>query len=223
MQKAETKKKEWDEQAASTQDLCRQVCRTVDQAEFDMVISDIRHKLDIKGSLDAILDIGCGNGLVLSKFDKNFKHIHGVDFSLNMIEQARMIVPHGHFDVCDANDLKFENSRFDRVMAYSIFHYFPDFDYALTVIREMIRVCKKGGIVLIGDILDNAFENGIKESSDLDYEKRIPLIQRYSEWKFFDLKKIFGILENLGHSVEILPQPRNFKCAYYRKDLRIRI
>ena len=140
-----------------------------------------------------------------------------------MIEQARMIVPHGHFDVCDANDLKFEDGRFDRVMAYSIFHYFPDFDYAVTVIKEMIRVCRKGGIVLIGDILDSAFENKIKGGSDLDYEQKIPLIQRYSEWKFFDLEKIAGIFESKGRTVEILPQPQNFKCADYRKDLRIRI
>ncbi len=223
MHKAEIKKTEWDQQAISTQDLCRQVCRTVDQNEFDRVVEDIRNKLQIRGKLGAILDVGCGNGLFLSKFSSHFNDIYGVDFSSNMIEQARILAPYGHFEVGNANDLKFSGGQFDRVIAYSIFHYFRDYDYAVTVMREMIRVCKKGGIILIGDILDDAFEGKIKGSSDLDYEQKIPLIQRYSEWRFFNLGNIVRIFENDVRGVEILSQPENFKCAYYRKDLRIRI
>lgn len=223
MHKTRIKKTEWDQQAVSAQDLCRQVCRTIDQDEFQRVVDDVKDKLQLPGKLSAILDVGCGNGLLLSKFTNHFDNLYGVDFSPNMIEQARTIVRHGHFCIGNANDLKFGNGQFDRVMAYSIFHYFPDFDYAATVVLEMIRVSKKGGLILIGDILDHAFENKIKGGSDLDYEKKIPLIQRYSEWKFFDLKKFARLFGNNVHSVEILSQPENFKCAYYRKDLRIRV
>ena len=107
------------------------------------------------------------------------------------------------------------------MVVLSIFHYFPSVKYGFDVIDEMIRVCKKGGVILIGDLLDKDDENMIKKGSDKDCEKQIPSIQRYSEWQFFDLNKSRDYFEGKGYRVDILDQPEDFKCAYYRKDLRI--
>ena len=85
----------------------------------------------------------------------------------------------------------------------------------------MIRVCKKGGVIFIGDLLDKDYEELIKNGSDLEYEKKIPHIKRYSEWQFFDLNESKDIFVSKGYNVDILDQPRDFKCAHYRKDLRI--
>jgi len=117
--------------------------------------------------------------------------------------------------------LNFESETFDRILSYSIFHYFPSIEYGYNTIDEMIRVCKKGGLILIGDILDKNFEKMIKDGSDLEYEKEIPHIQRYSEWQFYDLNEISDHFEFRGYKVDLLDQPENFKCTLYRKDLRI--
>lgn len=218
--KCHQKQHEWDEQARGGEDQYRQVCRTVDKNEFAEVIQDIKLKLKLGEGVENMLDVGCGNGFMLS-FLKNYARIlSGVDFSEVMIDEVSKSLE-GVFKVGEANKLDFEDNQFDRVMSYSIFHYFPNLDYGYSAIQEMIRVCKKGGVVLVGDLLDEQFENEIKGASNLSYEKEIPSIQRYSEWQFFDLNKLKLDFIEMGFKVEILPQPETFKCGYYRKDLRI--
>jgi ubiquinone/menaquinone biosynthesis C-methylase UbiE len=221
MNQIEIKKTEWDDQADSTDNPCHQVCRTVDNSELAELITDITIKLSIPNQLPSILDIGCGNGLVLSHFKKNFTTVYGVDFSPKMVEAAQQLIPDGKFQQGEATTLKFADDQFDRILSYSIFHYFPDEEYAINAIQEMIRVCKKGGVILIGDMLDQNYENDIKGGSNLEYEKKIPIIQRYSQWIFYDLVKLQQTVEQQGYKVEILSQSEHFKCAHYRKDLRI--
>ena len=117
--------------------------------------------------------------------------------------------------------LNTKNNYFDRVLCYSIFHYFPSYNYALEVILEMIRVTKPGGLILLGDILDAHFESEIKGNSDLEYEKTIPLIHRYSQWRFYNFKKLIDDLAAYTTKVEVLTQPETFVLATYRKDIRI--
>ena len=94
-------------------------------------------------------------------------------------------------------------------------------DFIEPLLQEIKRTCKKGGILLIGDILDKKYEEEIKRNSDLAYEKKIPSIQRYSEWMFYDLKQLSKTFQDYGYRVEILTQPSHFKCSYYRRDIRI--
>ena len=215
------KQSEWDEQAKNSPDLGRQVCRTVDEAEFLKLIEDIKKKLMLEGKLDSILDVGCGNALVLNHLKGFFQNIYGTDFSVNMVEKAQSLIPQGLFSQGEADSLKFKDNQFDRVLSYSIFHYFPSVTYGYKVIHEMIRVCKKDGVVLIGDLLDKQQEATIKGGSNLEYEKKIPHIQRYSEWLFFDLLELQKNFVKEGYKVEVLDQPNNFKCSHYRKDIRI--
>ena len=215
------KRKEWDQQADNTNDVCNQVCRTVDEQEFMKLITDIKKKLFITETYDSILDVGCGNAAILSYFKNSFNYIYGIDFSSSMIKKAKEIISEGIFSQGEATSLDFKSGCFDRVLAYSIFHYFPSIDYGFQAIQEMIRVCKKGGVIIIGDVLDKVFEDEIKGGSDLEYEKIIPLIYRHSQWCFFDLVDIQKHFKAQGYKVEILSQPTHFKCAYYRKDIRI--
>ena len=85
----------------------------------------------------------------------------------------------------------------------------------------MIRVTKPGGLILLGDILDANFESEIKGNSDLEYEKTIPLIHRYSQWRFYNFKKLIDDLAAYTTKVEVLTQPETFVLATYRKDIRI--
>lgn len=215
------KKREWDHQVGATDNILHQVCRRVDEQEFLNLIIDIKEKLFIESSRHSILDVGCGNAVILNHLRRSFQEVYGMDFSSSMISKAKELIPEGTFSQGEATKLDFESESFERVLAYSIFHYFPSVQYGYEVINEMIRVCKKGGVILIGDLLDKDYEHIIKNESNLEYEKKIPHIQRYSEWQFFNLNKSRDYFEGKGYRVDILDQPENFKCAYYRKDLRI--
>jgi ubiquinone/menaquinone biosynthesis C-methylase UbiE len=138
-----------------------------------------------------------------------------------MIKNAKKIMPKGIFSLGEANKLLFDDSQFDRVISYSIFHYFPDETYIFQTIDEMIRVAKPGGVIFLGDLLDSNFEQEIKGASDLEYEKTLPYIMRYSQWNFCNLEKIRLHYQRKSIHAEILPQPENFKLSHYRKDIRI--
>jgi len=215
------KQREWDYQAGATDNILHQVCRRVDEQEFFNLIIDIKEKLFIEIFRYSVLDVGCGNAVILKHLRRSFQEVYGTDFSSSMINKAKELIPEGNFSQGEATKLDFGSESFERVLAYSIFHYFPSVQYGYEVINEMIRVCKKGGVILIGDLLDKDYEDIIKNESDLEYEKKIPHIQRYSEWQFFDLNESKALFESKGYKVDIFDQPEDFKCAHYRKDLRI--
>jgi ubiquinone/menaquinone biosynthesis C-methylase UbiE len=215
------KQKEWDTQGSSHSDFKEQVCRPITEEDWQALLADIQSKLLLPNQFNSILDVGCGNALILSSIQQNFNSIYGIDYGESMIKNAKKLLPHGHFKKGDAGKLDFENERFDRVLSYSIFHYFPDETYVYNAIDEMIRVTKPGGVILIGDLLDKNHEENIKGNSDLAYEEKLPYILRYSHWTFCDLEKIKAHFENQISKVEILNQPKTFKLSHYRKDLRI--
>ena len=214
------KQKEWDEQSLSTADPSAQVCRPMDPESVGVLVEDIRAKLKLRPGLGAILDVGCGNGLLLEQLAGDFQTLAGVDYSADMVKHARERLE-GRFEQGEAAKLSFADHSFDRVLGYSIFLYFPSEDYALEAVREMGRVLAPGGVALIGDLLDQTKEAEIKGGSNLEYEKKIPLIQRYSEWRFFDLERLVRYMRDSGFEAEMLEQPESFRLRRYRKDLRI--
>lgn len=96
-----------------------------------------------------ILDVGCGNGNLFSLLPDGKYELFGVDFSENMIGEAkRNCGTEATFSVADAEKLPFESDTFDIIVCNASFHHYihPD-----TVLEEMHRVLKDGGKLLIGD------------------------------------------------------------------------
>ena len=96
-----------------------------------------------------ILDVGCGNGNLFSLLPDGKYELFGVDFSENMIGEAkRNCRTKATFSVADAEKLPFESDTFDIIVCNASFHHYihPD-----TVLEEMNRVLKDGGKLLIGD------------------------------------------------------------------------
>ncbi|MCZ2721219.1 class I SAM-dependent methyltransferase [Marinomonas sp. 15G1-11] len=221
MSEFNSKQAEWDEIARVNRDFKAQVGRPFDDVLWQALSIDVEQKLMLSAHANSILDVGCGNGLLLSKLLSKCAHYAGIDYSEAMIGEAKKLLPAGTFYQSQASQLPFDDNEFERVLSYSIFHYFPSYQYALDVIKEMIRVCKPGGVILIGDILDNRFEQDIKSNSNLEYEKTIPLIHRYSQWRFFSFEQLKSDLQHHVNKVEILTQPAHFPLSQYRKDLRL--
>lgn len=215
------KRRDWNEQALAKEDFCQQVCRQVTEESFSKITEDITQKLELSGGEYSLLDVGCGNGYLLQHLQKYCSSVSGSDFSEEMVNKARCNIPSGEFICGEALSVGFPENSFDRVLIYSVFHYFPDSSYAKKVVKEAIRVCQPGGKILLGDLLDQSDEERIKGGSDLEYEKTIPLIQRYSGWLFLNLEDVLGFVHSLGYRCEILSQPEEWPLASYRKDIKI--
>lgn len=99
---------------------------------------------------DRVLEVGVGTGINTSLYPF-YCHITGVDLSSSMLDKARERVEreglrHVRLLEMDAQNLKFEDDSFDIVYAPYLVSVVPD---PLLVAREMRRVCKPGGKIII--------------------------------------------------------------------------
>ena len=96
-----------------------------------------------------VLEVGVGTGLNLSLYPRGC-HVTGIDFSARMLEHAEERIAREQLDASlfqmDAADLRFPDDSFDVVYAPYVISVVPD---PVTVLREMRRVCRPGGRLII--------------------------------------------------------------------------
>ena len=96
-----------------------------------------------------ILEVGVGTGLNLSLY-KRGSDVTGIDFSPQMLDRAEARAAREGLNPrlfeMDAADLRFPDDSFDVVYAPYLISVVPD---PVSVLREMQRVCRPGGRLLI--------------------------------------------------------------------------
>lgn len=102
---------------------------------------------------DVVLDAGCGTGVNISKLNGRVARIVGIDFSPEMIHRAERRVLDESLDnvtlrVGSISHLEFADDSFDKVICTSVLQYLDEED-GRQAIREMIRVCRHGGRVIM--------------------------------------------------------------------------
>ncbi len=98
---------------------------------------------------DRILDIGCGNGRLYQLFDGLSIAYAGADHSEALIDIAKKKYPSGIFIVSDMTKLPFPNESFDVIFCIAVFHHLPTEKTRMSAVREMKRVLKKNGRVVM--------------------------------------------------------------------------
>lgn len=95
---------------------------------------------------EKVLDIGCGNGWLVTNFARNGALIHGVDLTEQSIELTgkRLAFEGLSADLRTANaeQLPFDDDSFDYVTSAGVLHHTPDTPGA---ILEALRVTRPGG------------------------------------------------------------------------------
>lgn len=99
---------------------------------------------------DRLLEVGVGTGLNLSLYPRGC-HVTAIDLSAPMLEKAcerveRDGLRHVRLFEMDAAELTFPDDSFDGVYAPYLISVVPD---PVTVVREMYRVCRPGGKLVI--------------------------------------------------------------------------
>jgi ubiquinone/menaquinone biosynthesis C-methylase UbiE len=110
-----------------------------------------RQVYDFKsGKNKTILDVGCGNGWVLSNFFRQGAKCFGLDLTQKAVdlskERFKMINGSAFFLVANAEELPFQDSSFDVVTAMGVLHHTPKIAKA---IEEIYRVLKPGGKIVL--------------------------------------------------------------------------
>ena len=97
-----------------------------------------------------VLDVGCGNGKLDLSLQPHVGEVHGTDVADQMIAEARLLNPSGHYQPYDGRVLPYVDKTFDLVFAVCVFHHVePDARPAL--ISEMARVVRVGGMAAIAE------------------------------------------------------------------------
>jgi len=174
---------------------------------YDIVFGPVLHpgrvdairRMGIKAS-DRVLEVGVGTGINAALYPRDCA-VTGIDLSSSMLEKARdRIARKGVRNVrlmqMDAANLKFADDTFDIVYAPYVISVVPD---PVAVTREMRRVCKPGGrIVILNHFLSSnpivaRIERGISPAtvhigfkSDLD----LPAFLAQAELKPLSIQKV---------------------------------
>lgn len=138
-------------------------------AEIDAFISMVDIPQDA-----CILDLCCGQGRhVLELARRGYSDLYGVDRSHYLISRARRVARKLGREVTfregDARKLRFPDNKFDLIyLAGNSFGYFESVDDDVAVLRELRRLLKPGGQLLI-DFTDGDFLRGHYESRSWEW------------------------------------------------------
>jgi len=104
---------------------------------------------------DKVLDLGCGNGRFFEAFDNTIDYT-GVDASENLIKIAKEKYPKANFKVENALSLSFKDNIFDTIYSFAVFHHFPSKELRLQFLKEVKRVLKPNGnlVVTVWNLLE---------------------------------------------------------------------
>ena len=89
-----------------------------------------------------LLDVACGPDVVTAAASMRGANVTGVDFSSNMVAEAKRRLPSLQFQEADAEALPFQAGVFDAVVIGFGLHHFP---FPSRAIAEAWRVLRRGG------------------------------------------------------------------------------
>jgi ubiquinone/menaquinone biosynthesis C-methylase UbiE len=96
-----------------------------------------------------ILDVACGTGILLSKASRFGMVCYGLDNSEGMLVEAKGKSPEAEFRLASFYEIPFSDGTFDYVVETNAV---SGVDIEVEkVLLEMVRVCKIGGEIRIGD------------------------------------------------------------------------
>jgi ubiquinone/menaquinone biosynthesis C-methylase UbiE len=147
---------------------------------------------------DRLLDVACGPGLIVCAFAPYVREATGIDMTPAMLERARKVAAdkglanivwqHG-----DVHSLPYDDASFTIVTTRFSFHHFLD---PVAVLQEMVRVCARGGRIVVVD--DYASEDPAKAAAFNQLEK----LRDPSHSRCLTLSELTGLFGTAG-----LPEP----------------
>jgi ubiquinone/menaquinone biosynthesis C-methylase UbiE len=148
--------REFYNKCASLNDEVQQTARfDVLPMQYAAIIKDIVRKLGLSPA-DHLVDLGCANGLMAAGLAKHCRKIVGVDFSIGELQRAagnagRLC--NLKFVCGDASHLPLAENSADKVLMYGVAPHL-ELEFFESVLNELFRICKPGGKILVGDIIE---------------------------------------------------------------------
>jgi SAM-dependent methyltransferase len=165
------------------------------------------------GPEDTVLDVACGPGLLACAFARVAKHATGIDMTPAMLEQARKTqqeqgLKNLHWQHSDVYSLPFPPDQFSIVSSRFVFHHLQD---PLAALKEMKRVCKSGGKVVVADMAP--------QPEKADALNAAELLRDPSHVRALPLDELQGLFEQAGLRA---PEINHYRMECELEDLLAR-
>ena len=144
---------------------------------------------------DKVLDAACGTGAVAVELSQKAQNVVCLDLSTKMLKQThakakKYEIDNLYFKTCDICRLPFKDACFDVTIAANVLHLI---DEPQTVVRELCRVTKDGGKIILPTYLLGEASSG---------ERLLKLYKRFgfSAKRYWTLEQYAELIEsfNLG-------------------------
>lgn len=132
---------------------------------------------------DRVLDIACGTGSLALSLAPHVQWVTGIDLTPAMIEQARLAQQRASaqnldWHIGDVAVLPFADDSFSLGVCSAAFHHM---DNPLQALRELRRVCRGGGRIMINDVTPEpatrvAFD-GLEQLKDPSHTRALTLAE----------------------------------------------
>jgi len=105
-----------------------------------------------------ILDVGCGSGYSSELITEEFhpQELFAFDITPEEVELAKRRGLSANIFVGDVRDIKLPSEKFDAVFIFDVLHHVPEWRTAL---KEINRVLKRGGVLLVQEPNRKALDN----------------------------------------------------------------
>lgn len=128
----------------------------------------------------SILDVGCGYGRTLQELHQlGYERLMGMDFSQGMIARGQRLYPHLDLRVKKNASIGLADGSIDAVILFAVLTCIQRDEEQRSLIREIRRVLKPGGILYVNDFLLN---------TDLRNQERYRKFEeKYGKYGVFEL------------------------------------
>ncbi len=162
------------------------------------------------GPDDTVLDVACGPGLLACAFARVAKHATGLDMTPAMLELARKTqqeqgLNNVSWQQGDVYSLPFPEAQFSIVSSRFAFHHLQD---PLNALKEMKRVCKPGGRIVVADMAPLPEKAAALNAAEL--------LRDPSHVRALPVDELRGVFEQAGLAV---PQVSGYRMEGELEDL----
>lgn len=170
----------------------------------------IQQQLDNLKTGGSILDVGCGNGRLISGIKPNIKYV-GIDFSKGLLNEAKKLYPAYDFRFADITEDSMWNElpKFDAVFSIAVLHHIPERDQQLFVVKAIKEHIKSEGklVLSVWNLWQEKFLQYHLDSAQLKkVNKRWVEVPFQNKWKRFcfqmDIPYLMELMHESGFEVE---------------------
>lgn len=202
---------------------------------FEASARFIAQALELDGNGESVLDVGCSSAGLSARVARHCGSLLGVDATVGLLAAADGTA----VAASDGRRLPFPDRAFTKVYCTGTIHTLPSQEDGVRVIRELVRVCRPGGRVLVGAVPDRgrrwrarreAWRRGSwKERLELVASVLLPDVVKNALRRLagrppkhrlvyleYDLRGLRRRLRDLGLDARPVPFPKDFWSRDFR-------